>query len=149
MGDPEIVGGIAKNHDGTDPGTVAEGSQIKAIYDRSGRQYVSFSHPYFFQTAVSYSNSTSNSIVVTAPGTGLSLYVTDFIFSGSTIANFQINETTSTTARLRLDVGALNAGNLPFGHSFITPIKLTENASLAITSNATTTSFNVFGFIAP
>ena len=62
---PVKVGGIARDHDGTDPGAVAEGDRVDWRSDVVGRGFVNLGHPRFFQTYTSFSTATTNSALVT------------------------------------------------------------------------------------
>lgn len=148
-GNPVKIGGVSKNYDGTDPGSVAEADRSHAIFTRDGRMCVETGHPYFFQTFSAYSAAQTNAQLVAAPGTALSLYLTDFIASGEGNAGAGkfsfLDGLTSTGEKIRLRFDTSGSIN----YSARQPLKLTANTALGVTSEATTTSVFVAGYIAP
>jgi hypothetical protein len=146
-GNPVKVGGKAKNMDGTAPGTdVAEDDRVDMIATVDGRQFVETTHPNFWHTSADYASAQTNATVKAAPGAGLKLYITDVIVSnGATAGNVTLLDGSGGTVLLEL-YPAINGG---LTHSFRTPLALTANTLLAITSTTVTThSVTVSGFIA-
>ena len=92
----------------------------------------------------------TNTVLVAAPGAGLSLYVTDLIVSNSATAGTVklVEDTTgSATTKVPLLYFDINSG---MSKKFAVPIKLTANKNLGYTSATVTThSIYVGGFIAP
>lgn len=147
-GNPVKVGGKAKNYDGSAPGTaVAEDDRADFVTDVYGRQFVEISHPNYWSASADYASAQTNTTVKAAPGAGLKLYVTDVIVSnGATAGNITLLDGSGGTVLLEL-YPAINGG---LTHSFRTPIALTANTLLAITSTTVTThSVTVSGYIAP
>jgi len=125
----------------------AEGDRVNHIADEYGRQYVETTHPNYWDASVDYAVAQTNTTVKAAPGAGLSLYITDIIISnGATAGNITLLDGSGGTVLLEI-YPAINGG---LTHSFKSPIKLTANTLLAITSTTVTThSATVAGFIAP
>lgn len=146
-GAPIKVGGKAKAFDGTAPGTdVAENDRVDMIATVDGRQYVELTHPNYWNASVDYAVAQTNATVKAAPGAGLKLYITDVIVSnGATAGNITLLDGSGGSVILEL-YPAANGG---LTHSFRTPLALTANTLLAITSTTVTThSVTVSGFIA-
>lgn len=147
-GSPVKIGGKAYNQDGTVPGTaVAEGDRANFITDVYGRQFVETSHPNLWSASADYAAAQTNATVKAAPGAGLSLYITDIIISnGATAGNITLLDGSGGTVKFEL-YAAITGG---VAHSLRTPIKLTANTLLAITSTTVTThSVTISGFTAP
>lgn len=147
---PVKVGGTAYDFDGTAlPTAVAESDRTEARFTRDGRSLVEIGHPTFFQTFTAYAASTTNSSVVAAPGAGLSLYLTDVVVNaeGNALSGRLsfLDDLTSTGEKLRFRLGT----NETSDHTFRQPIKLTANKPLGVTTDLTTTSFFIAGYIAP
>jgi hypothetical protein len=149
-GNPLKIGGKAKNHDGTAPGTaVAEDDRVDFIADVYGRQFVESSHPNNWSIVDDQSSAQTNTVLVAAPGAGLSLYITDIIVSNdSTAGTIKLVENTGTPVSVTGVV--YMAGNGGFVTNLKTPIKLTANTNLGYTSvTVVNHSVTVTGYIAP
>jgi len=147
-GNPVKVGGKAYNSDGTVPGTaVVEGDRANFITDLYGRQYVDTVHPNYWRASVDYAAAQTNATIKAAPGAGLKLYITDVIISnGATAGNITLLDGSGGTVLLEA-YPAITGG---LTHSFRTPLALTANTLLAITSTTVTThSVTVSGYTAP
>lgn len=147
-GNPVKVGAKAYNFDGTEPGTaVAEADRVNNIADLYGRQYVEITHPRFWSVSADYASAQTNASVKAAPGASLKLYLTDIVISnGATAGNITLLDGSGGTVLLEL-YPAVNGG---MALSFRTPIALTANTALCITSATVTThSVTICGFIAP
>jgi len=148
-GNPVKVGGKAVNMDGTTPGTaVAEADRANFITDLYGRQCVETVHPCFGKATANYGSAQTNTEVVATPGASLSLYITDVILSTDTAGNIKlVEDTASAVDILELMYFAANGGMVS---NFRTPIKLTANKNLGITSSmAGNHSITVCYYIAP
>jgi hypothetical protein len=146
-GNPVKIGGKAKAFDGTAPGTdVSEDDRVDSIHTVDGRQFVEISHPNYWSASADYAAAQTNATVKAAAGAGLKLYITDVIVSnGATAGNITLLDGSGGTVLLEL-YPAINGG---LTHAFRTPIALTANTLLAITSTTVTThSVTVSGFIA-
>ena len=147
-GNPVKVGGKAVNFDGTAPGTaVAEADRVNFITDVYGRQLVETAHPNHFSASVDYATAQTNATVKAAAGAGLKLYITDIVVSnGATAGNITLLDGSGGTVMIEL-YPAINGG---MAMPFKTPIALTANTLLAITSTTVTThSVTVSGYVAP
>lgn len=145
---PVKIGHVAKNFDGSAPGTpVAEDDRVNSIADVYGRQYVEITHPAHWTVSADYASAQTNTSIKTAPGAGLKLYITDVIVSNGAIAgNITLLDGSGGTVKLELYPG-VNGG---LAHSFRTPIALSANTALCITSTTVTThSVTICGYTAP
>lgn len=148
-GNPIKIGGRAVNTDGTAPGTaVAEADRVDFITDLYGRQCVETTHPNFWTTNTqTYAGAQTNTSLVAAPGAGLSLYITDIVFSnGATAGIITLLDGSGGTEK----AGGYFAINGGMVWPINTPIKLTANTALCLTSTSVTThKVTVNGYIAP
>lgn len=147
---PVKIGGVAKNYDGTDPGTVAENDAVDARFDRQGAGFVNIGNPYSFFTSTASGGSTAGAGLV-AGVAGMSIYVTDIILSCLTGCSFTLREDTTTVTFLSVDFyGVLTAGQSGghLNHSFRNPIKLAATKPLQYTASEKIT-VNVSGYYAP
>ena len=143
---PIKLGAVAVETDGTDPSSVsAEDDLAHLRCNRQRSLLVDICHPYHFHTSVAYAAGTTASALVAAPGAGLSLYLTDFFVSAQTTTNFKFREDTSTAIHLQFDILAGGREH----QSFLTPLRFAANKPLQITTDATNTTINVAGYIAP
>ncbi len=150
-GVPVMVGGSAKESDGTDPGSVsAEDDVARLITDRNRRLYVNTAHPNLWSVNEDHTTAQTNNELKTAPGASLSLYITDIIVSnGATAGIVQFVEDTggtpvAKTGKLYL---AINGGAVM---NLKTPIRVTANKNFGFTSTTVTThTITVNGYIAP
>jgi hypothetical protein len=133
-GNPLKVGGKAVNMDGTEPGTaVAENDRANMLTDTYGRQLVETVHPRFGRYTANYAAAQTNQELVAAPAAGYSIYITDVILSTDTAMNIKLVEDTgSATDILECMYFAANGGMVS---NFKTPLKLTANKNLGITSS--------------
>lgn len=150
-GNPIKVGGKAYNLDGTAPGTaVAESDRAHFITDVYGRQFVEVAHPNSNWANDNQSSAQTNTPLVSAPGAGLSIYVTDIIISnGATAGNVKLVEDTggSPADLLGPYYFAVNGGMVS---NLKTPKKLTANKNLGYTSASVSThTISIGYFIAP
>lgn len=143
---PIKIGAIAVETDGTDPTSVSAEDDLAHL--RCNRQrvlLVDICHPNNFHTSVAYAAGTTAAALVAAPGAGLSLYLTDFFVSAQTTTNFKFREDTSTAIHLQFDV----AGGGRQIMNFVTPLRFPANKPLQVTTDATNTTINIAGYIAP
>lgn len=147
-GNPVKTGSKAYNFDGTEPGTaVAEGDRTHNISDLYGRPYVEITHPRFWSVSADYASAQTNTSVKATPGASLKLYLTDIIISnGATAGNITLLNGSGGAVLLEL-YPAVNGG---MTSSFRTPIALSADTALCITSTTVTThTITICGFIAP
>lgn len=147
---PLKTGGLAKDFDGTDPGSVAEGDRSEFHTDRQGALFVNIGHPNFFQTSAAFTAfQTVTTQFISAAGAAFSLYVTDLVVGSDTSGTFSLAYGSAVTAgATTIFRGHLNAF-APFNHSFRTPIKLPANQDLSLNTTMTNSSFSIFGYKAP
>ena len=149
-GNPVKVGGRAVNIDGTAPGTaVAEADRTDFITDVYGRQCVETVHPNLWSATANYGEAQTATELKATPGAGLSLYITDIIISNGPVAgNVKlVEDTASAVDKLEVMYFAINGGA---SLTLKTPIKLTANKNLGVTSvTSTNHSVTVSGYIAP
>ncbi|MBP8055066.1 MAG: hypothetical protein KA314_04460 [Chloroflexi bacterium] len=145
---PVKIGHRAKAFDGTAPGIpVDEDDRVDSIADVYGRQFVETTHPAHWTVSADYASAQTNTSLKSAPGVGLKLYITDVIVSnGATAGNITLLDGSGGTVKLELYPG-VNGG---LAHPFRTPIALTANTALCITSTTVTThSVTICGYTAP
>ncbi len=146
-GNPVKTGGKAKAFDGTPAGVdVAEDDRVDSYHTVDGRQFVEISHPNYFRVSSDFSVAQTNATLKAAPGASLKLYITDIIISnGATAGNITLLDGSGGAVLIEL-YPAINGG---LYHSFRTPLALTANTLLAITSTTVTThTVTISGFIA-
>ena len=150
-GAPVMIGGQAKETDGTDPGSVsAEDDVARCITDRNRRLLVNDRHPNAWRVTLNHSSAETDHELVAAPGANLSLYLTDVIVSnGATAGTVKIIEDTASAKTAIIDVMylAVNGGAVI---NLKTPMRLTANKNLGFTSATVTThTVTVCGYTAP
>lgn len=147
-GNPVLVCGVAVETDGTDPTTVsAEGDAAQVRTDRQRILLVNQTNPRSFFTAVDYASAQTNASIQAAPGASLSLYITDLVISnGATAGKITLLDGSGGTVKFVI-YPSINGGA---ALTLRSPIRLTANTALCITSTTVTThSVNVGGYIAP
>lgn len=142
-----VAAGVAVATDGTDPTAVsAEGDAAALRTDMNRLLIVNQTHPRFWHVSADYASAQTNASVKAAPGASLSLYITDLqISNGATAGNITLLDGSGGTVLYEL-YPAINGGAVL---SLRSPIKLTANTALCITSTSCTThSVFVSGYIA-
>ena len=150
-GNPALIGGVAVETDNTDPTSVsAEGDIAYLRTDRNRRLLVNNRHPNGFHGADNQSSAQTNTSLVSAPGAGLSLYITDIIFSnGATAGTIKLVEDPAGTPA---DIGKVKylAANGGCHLKLNTARRVTANKAIGYTSATVTThTVEVLGYIAP
>lgn len=143
-----VLAGVAVQTDGTDPTAVsAEGDAAALRTDMQRNLIVNQTHPRFWHVSADYASAQTNTSVKAAPGASLSLYITDIVVSnGATAGNITLLDGSGGTVLFEI-YPAINGGATM---SLRSPIKLTANTALCITSTTVTThSIFVSGYIAP
>ncbi|HET9672418.1 MAG TPA: hypothetical protein VFQ40_06170 [Actinomycetota bacterium] len=150
-GNPVLVGGqmetIADSAPGTRAGT--DGDAVK-LATTDGAIFQAGRGPQSFQTRLaSTSTLQTDGTIHAAPGAGLSLYVTDIIFSiGAATASSVFFEEGASTVIGPFYLEAIAGRGMAL--HFQTPFKVTANTALTVTNTGSTTySIHVLGFIAP
>lgn len=146
-GNPLKIGGRA---DTTFQTAVADGDRVDAVFDVYGVQAVRDDHPnkwsYHDDDVVAV---TTDGTVQSAPGVGLSVYITDIIFSvGAATASsiFLEESTTKILGPYYLEAIAGRSIHIRFK----TPKKATANTAVLVTNTgAISFSVDILGFIAP
>lgn len=150
-GAPVMVGGKAVETDGTDPTSVSAEDDV-AIFrtDRNRRLLVNEMHPNSWSLFEDHTSAQTTNQLKVAPGTNLSLYITDIVISnGATAGTVKIVEDEGGTPVQKTQTFylAINGGA---AIHYKTPIRLTTNKSLGFTSGTVTThSIEVHGYVAP
>jgi hypothetical protein len=106
-----------------------------------------FTHPHpprIWHTANEFTTAQTDTSVKAAPGTGLSLYITDIYVAANGAVTVTLEEGTST---LKFRFYAASAGQ-NVSRNLRVPIKLTANTALTVTTSAAVTC-TVCGFTAP
>lgn len=145
------IAGVAVETDGTDPTSVsAEGDQALVRTDRNRRLLTNDMHPNAFVLFEDHTSAQTNNQLKAAPGAGLSLYITDVIFSnGATAGSIKLVEDEGGTP-VQISQTLYMAINGGAVMNFKTPKRLTTNKSLGFTSATVTThSVEIHGYIAP
>lgn len=142
-----VIAGVAVETDGTDPTAVVEADAAALRTDRNRLLIVNQTHPRFWHVSADYASAQTNASVKAAPGASLSLYITDIVLSnGATAGNITLLDGSGGTVLFEI-YPAINGGATI---SLRSPIKLTANTALCITSTTVTThSIFVSGYIAP
>lgn len=143
-----VLAGVAVQTDGTDPTAVsAEGDAAALRTDMQRNLIVNQTHPRFWHVSADYASAQTNTSVKASPGASLSLYITDIqVSNGATAGNVTLLDGSGGTVLYELYPG-INGGAVL---SLRSPIRLTANTALCITSTTVTThSLFVSGYIAP
>lgn len=143
-----VAAGVAVQTDGTDPTAVsAEGDAAAFRADMNRIMLVNQTHPRHWSVSADYSSAQTNTSVKAAPGANLKLYITDIsISNGATAGNITLLDGSGGTVLYEI-YPAINGGAVDNRR---TPIVLTANTALCITSTTVTThSVNISGYIAP
>lgn len=148
-GNPVKIGGIAKESDGTDPGSVAEDDRVDARFDRNGRIYTNNAHPNHWTVIENHTSAQTNNQLKAAPGANLSFYITDIIISTDVATNVKLLEDEGGTP-VTVAGPYYFAANGGIAMPFVTPKKLTANKSLGFTGGAAGNfTVEVHGYTAP
>lgn len=143
-----LIEGVAVQTDGTDPGAVSAEADAAALRTDMNRiLLVNQTHPRGTTVSADYASAQTNTSVISAPGASLSIYITDIMLSnGATAGNVTLLDGSGGTV-LWEAYPAVNGGAVL---NLRTPIRLTANTALCITSTTVTThSIFIGGYIAP
>lgn len=150
-GNPLLIAGVAQDTDDTAPPNrvSAESDATRLATDRDGSLFVRPHGPQVWSYHLNTSSAQTDTSVHAAPGAGLSLYVTDIVFSSgaATAINLFFEEGASTVlGPYYLEAVAGRGLHIRFG----TPKKITANTALTLTTSAAIAhSVDVTGFTAP
>lgn len=146
-----VAAGVAVQTDGTDPTAVsAEGDAAALRTDMNRILLVNTTPPRLTSATENNATAQTNNPILSAPGAGLSLYITDIVISnGATAGSIKFVEDTGGTpvTKVQETYMAINGGAVM---NFTTPIRITANKDFGYTSTTVTThSITVNGYIAP
>jgi len=145
-GNPVLIGGEAKETDGTDPGSVAEGDVSRLKTDLNGRVLVNTAHPALASANDNQSTAQTATSIVAAPAADLSIYLTDVTVSALTAQTIKLHDEDDNVIVPIMYLGA--NGSVPM--TFKNPIRLTHAKALEYTSTAAVAhSIVVNYYIAP
>lgn len=149
-GNPLLVAGVAQDNDDTAPPNrvSTEGDATRLATDFDGALHVRPHGPQIWDYHSNGSTALTDATVHAAPGAGLSIYVTDIVFSSgaATAINCFFEEGASTV--LGPYYLEATAGRGMSVH-FQTPKKITANTALTVTTSAAIAhSVDVMGYIA-
>lgn len=147
-GNPLMIAGVAETPDDSAPGNQvsAEGDSTRIATDRDGAVYTHQHPPRIWHVATEYTTQQTDATVKAAPGSGLSLYVTDIYIAVNAAVNVTLEEGT-TTLKWRYYGNSQGQG---VSASLKVPIKIAANTALTITtSGAVTCTVVVCGYTAP
>lgn len=149
-GNPVQIAGAAQDMDDTAPPNrvSAESDTTRFATDRDGGLFVHPHGPQLWSQHLDGSTAYTDQTVHSAPGAGLSLYVTDIIFStGSATACNIFFEEGSTKVLGPWYLEAVAGRGLAL--HFQTPKKITANTALTVTTSASIAqSIDVMGYVA-
>lgn len=146
IGLPIKIGGRA---DSTFQAAASDGDRVDALFDVYGVQEVRTDHPNKWSFHSDGSSALTDQEVEADPGAGLSIYITDIVFStGAATACNIFFEEGSTKVLGSYYLEATAGRNLTI--HFNTPKKITANTALTVTTSAAIAqSLDVTGFLAP
>lgn len=149
-GNPVLVAGAAQDTDDTAPPNrvSAESDATRLATDRDGAVFVRPHGPQVWSYHLDTSTAQTDASVHAAPGAGLSLYVTDIVFSSgaATAINLFFEEGASKVLGPYYLEAAAGRG---MALHFVTPKKITANTALTLTTSAAIAhSVDVTGFTA-
>ena len=149
-GNPITTSGVSIDMDDTAPPNRvnAEADTTRVGVDRDGTQFVHPHGPQIWSYHVNGSTALTDATVHAAPGAGLSLYVTDIVFSSgaATAINAFFEEGASTVLGPYYLEAVAGRG---MALHFQTPKKVTANTALTVTTSAAIAhSVDVTGFVA-
>jgi hypothetical protein len=146
---PIKIGAVAKEHDGTNPGSVAENDRSDLRSDRNGRLFVNDGHPNDWAVNENHTTAQTNNALKAAPGAGLALFITGLILSTDTAMNIKIVRNTGGTPTDVLGPYYF-AANGGLTMQFKTPVRINTNQNIAFTSSAAGNhTVTVTGYTAP
>lgn len=146
-GEPVKIGGRA---DTTFQTAVADGDRVAALFDVYGAIFARIDHPNKFHYHDDDASAvTTDGVVQSAPGAGLSVYITDVVISiGAATASSLFLEEGSTKILGPYYLEAIAGRTIHL--RFSTPKKCTANTQILVTNTGSVTfSIDIFGFIAP
>lgn len=148
-GNPVQIAGAAQNMDDTAPPNriSTEGDAVRLAMDFDGAVFAHPHGPQAWKYHANGSTALTDDTVHAAPGAGLSVYITDIVFSsGAATAINLILEEATTTIFGPLYLEAV-AGRGVAVH-FVVPLKVTANTAVTVTTSASIAhSVHIHGYI--
>ena len=145
-GNPVLIGGEAKETDGTDPGSVAEGDASRIKTDLNGRVLVITAHPALASANDNQSSAQTATSIISAPAAGLSVYITDVTVSALTAQTIKLHDEDDNVLVPIIYLGATGTVVM----NFKTPIRAVNAKAIEYTSTAAVaTSILVNYYTAP
>ncbi len=146
-GNPVLLGAEAETPDDSDPGSVsADADAVRLGADRNGILYVNTFHPRTWHVSAEQTTAVTDTTVKAAPGSGLSLYITDILLSCDGATDVLFEEGTSTQKFKHYSDGQGSG----FTWHAQQPMKITGNTLFSVSSSiAVDISYTVSGFTAP
>lgn len=135
-GAPQMIGGQAKNFDGTAPGNVsAEDVVVIATFDRNRRLYVNPVCGEMWSYHLNTSTAQTDTSIQAAPGANEAHFITDIVFSSgaATAINMFIEEGASTILGPYYLEAIAGRG---MSIHFTTPKRVTTNTAITLTTSA-------------
>lgn len=145
-GNPLKIGGRA---DSTFQAAVTDGQRVDALFDVYGVQRVRNDQPNRWSYHENSSSALTDAVVQAAPGAGLSVYITDIVFStgAATACNIFLEESTTTILGPYYLEAVAGRGLVT---PLVTPHKCTANTAVTVTTSAAIAhGLDIKGFIAP
>lgn len=145
-GNPIKIGGRA---DTTFQTAATDGQRVDALFDVYGQIRVRTDHANLWKYHENSSSALTDASVQAAPGAGLSVYVTDIVFStgAATACNIFLEEGASTILGPYYLEGVAGRG---IAIHFQTPHKCTANTAVTVTTSAAIAhGLDIKGYIAP
>lgn len=147
-GNPVSNGAVAETPEDTAPvnQVSAEGDAVRLAASRDGALYTHPHPPRIWHVLSEFTTAQTDTVAKAAPGAGLSLYITDINCHCNGAVTVTIEEGT-TVLKWRYYAAGAGDGSAP---SFTTPIKITANTAITVTTSAAVTVFLlVAGYTAP
>lgn len=145
---PVAVGAVAETPDDTAPANQvsAEGDVVRIAADRDGAVYTHPHPPRIWHVSTEYTTTQTDATVKAAPGAGLSLYITDIYLAVNAAVNVTLEEGTTVLKWKYYASGQGDGASV----NFTTPIKITANTLISVTTSAAVTlTLVVTGYTAP
>ena len=149
-GEPMLMGGVAIEIDGSSPGSVNAAEMAFLRTDLNRRLLVSNTHPFLWSANDNGATTETDTVIKTAPGAGLSLYITDIIYTAAAAGTLTVSEDPGGGSEAVLLGPHQIAAAGGFTKSYGTPIKLTTNLALGYTMTGSGQhTLSIVGYIAP
>jgi len=138
-GNPVRVAGKALNWGSSVTAVSADGDTVDLLANREGQLYVALHHPNSWSANGEYTTAQTNTSMKAAPGASLSFYITDIVFNTAVAGTVKLLNGSGGSTLYSLPGMAANGGSSSVG--FRTPIKLSANTALCVTTTGTGAMF--------